>query len=265
VIISPIYIGKEVVEPVHMLMGLKGTFEIGSLIHHGIVRAACQETGVQADYALCGDDLSIRANPAWFASYKRICSYVGLTVNTDKTVVSNDTGIFCGKVYCRGYDVTPLVPPLFTFEKGIGDFLQASSDFVASAKDISPTFYRVARHLVFVCGKLYRGLKIPYHLPKKLGGVGLSGSKGLLYLLSKVSNRVFCRFSDQEPLVLETVSKIYPIRDPNLVTRFPWAVNLAVLGATSKFRRKIAKSLIVGKLKDVYSCLEYYYFGSTTS
>jgi hypothetical protein len=267
VICSEIIVGNRVIQPHHMLMGLKGTFELSSLVHHGIVLEALtrsdDRTGAKG-YCLCGDDLIIRANARFLKSYEFLCSCVGLEINLSKTVSSADTCTFCGKVYHRGLDVTPVVPPLFTFRKGANDFVVAAGSFISSLADRSKSVKTAARKLVLAYGKFYKNIRLPYTLPSKLGGLGItlkSGPRGLLSILGPPSVRTWARFSLEEDEPLEQITVRYPASDPYIVKIASFCNNLVVRGATLRKKRKDKPCPRSMLLKDVCSCLEYYYFG----
>lgn len=276
---APIMAGEREIRPLHPLMGLKGTFEVSSILHHGILHMMddgtlnrwTRDTGhfktdlkseSFAQYVMCGDDLLFDSDNCKIAleRYTRLVEAAGLSLNRLKTVVSATTAIFCGKVYHKGYDVSPLVPPMFTLSKSYADFIQAGGTLVSEAKGISKGFVRSVKRLLTHMSRLWRGKYLPFELPKKLGGLDYPGSTGLISILEKVRNRVFVRFTADEDAMIEAFTVRYPYKDPKELPRFPWMSNLLIRGSTKRYRRRAVRNgLSNSGLKTVWECLVYYY------
>jgi hypothetical protein len=253
-------------------MGLRGTFELASLVHHGIAFMCGLLNRV-----LCGDDLFyVSSDKHVLQRYEALCSYAGLKLNRKKTVISDDTGIFCGKVYFRGLDVSPVVPPLYSFSSNVDDFISSAGNFIDSAKRLGPGFSRAASKLVLRFGGSFAGVFIPYYLPFKLGGVGIDRAKGLLLVLKTKAYRLACRVpSDVDPLPIRTVRYPSPpvrekahepmakVTSSNFPEVYGWNSfsfhNLLDFGATQRFRktRTVAKRSVT--LKALHEILCYFY------
>jgi hypothetical protein len=275
---SPVLCAGTEIQPLRPMMGLKGTFEIASLAHHGIVHMMAEnltsfETILRADvfkrklrlpnYVMCGDDLLMLTrdnHKIVFERYERLIKAAGLELNRSKSVVSNHTCIFCGKVYHKGYDVSPVIPPLYTLTTSYHDFIRAGGQLVSNAKEVSRGFTRNCMRLVLWIGARYRGKYLPLELPQKLGGFGFPSSRGLISILEEKRNRVFVRFNMDPDPPPEVFSRFYAYEDPKAVPRLPWTKNLLVSGFTKRYRRHRVPSGLKGTdLKQLYTCLEYFY------
>lgn len=265
VINAPILVGGLTVNPNRALMGLRGTFELASGVHHGIVKSMDLQ-----EYVLCGDDLFYSSsNHGVLQRYEQLCKYVGMKLNRKKTVVSCDTGLFCGKVYFRGLDVSPVVPPLYSFDE-FDTFVSAASNFIASSSRMSPGFRRVAKRLVLRFGRNFRATYVPYYLPFKLGGIGIQHGKGLLRILKSKAARLSCRVSEERDKVpMRTVR--YPFSSDKEVHYSPfesvkrfegfvlWFNNLLVKGAVSRYSKRKTVSSRKPLLRDLHTILCFYY------
>nr|UNG44318.1 RNA-dependent RNA polymerase [Fusarium asiaticum mitovirus 7] len=69
-------------------MGLFTSWPIMSLTHHFIVNEIC---GIDfKDYRIVGDDLIIKNNTVGYSKYIEFMNSIGMNVNIDKTIISND-------------------------------------------------------------------------------------------------------------------------------------------------------------------------------
>jgi hypothetical protein len=265
-ITAPIEVNGRTVNPHKSLMGLRGTFELASLVHHGLA-IAC---GL-SERVLCGDDLLFTSSDnSVLQRYEALCSYVGLTLNRLKTVISADTGVFCGKVFFRGMDVSPVIPPLYTLTKSSTDFISAAGDFIASSERMSKGFRNAAKVLVLRLASTFRGIYLPIYLPKKLGGVGIAQAKGLLQILKSKMARLACNIPDEdEPVPSRTIR--FPYTSKYEVVYYPKVSNgsktgiffgfnnLLESGFTQRYRKRKVTGKKSAQIKDLHSILCYYY------
>lgn len=87
-------------------MGNGFTFELESLIFVAIALAICEYNGYDdADVSIFGDDLTLPS--LGYTQLGRICSYLGFTINTDKSFASGPFRESCGSYYFSGRDVKP--------------------------------------------------------------------------------------------------------------------------------------------------------------
>jgi hypothetical protein len=250
---SPIVVGKEVVEPLRLLMGLRGTFELASLIHHGIVRQFTK------NYVLCGDDLLFLGVESDLVQYRTLCDYVGLELNQSKTVVSIDTTVFCGKVYFRGTDVSPISPPIFSLTKDFSTFISSARNFMENGLIHEKAIKSRIKIFLKYLGRLYRGKIIPYELPIKLGGIGFKTGRSLIRILERKAIRSFARFPTEDDEPPPRYTRRYPIStDKDEVKLFPYTRNLLLRGYVLR-RPSIKPKHQTHALKDMHSCLCYFY------
>jgi hypothetical protein len=265
VIQSPIHIGDDVVSPNHPLMGLRGTFELSSIAHHGIVHcvrsSVCKDKRNRPMYTMCGDDLLLLGLPGANAlgAYVEMIESASLELNRSKTVVSKHTAIFCGKVYHKGFDVSPLTPPLYTFVSSFGKFISSAGSFADSSRNFSKGMKRSVALLLKSVSSRFVGTYVPFDLPFKLGGIGLPGSTSLISVLEKTKNRVFCNFCLEDELPPEVINRSVPYEDPNSVRVFWWTPNLLIKGFTKRYGKRNVVSPKDARLKSLYDCLEYFY------
>jgi hypothetical protein len=273
---SPIYVGDKVVSPLRLLMGLKGTFEVASVVHHGLV----QTSGI-SDYVLCGDDLLFADEQ--LSSYRRYQDKVkgsGLKLNESKTIVSRFGGIFCGEAYFLGHRITPARLPFFTLlapELSDTQVLRCGGTIiqnVRSAKLTKPFTKILIGSVIALVGrqKRFRRRPLPIELPAKLGGLGgkCAVKGGLLAIISRLKNRMFAMVPRprEEPDCYQTRRYVpYAWGDEPLVIRWTYknevhtfsAPNLLVKGGYKRGGRRPSVSEPLLQLKDLLSILEYYY------
>jgi hypothetical protein len=257
---SPVEVDGEEVYPVKFLMGLKGTFEVASVVHHGIARH------ITSEYVMCGDDLFMvgSSNQQTWAEYQRLCSEVGLKVNNLKTVCSPIVGVFCGEVYWDGEEVSPLRIPMYTLRENLHDrrsLSRAAGSIISRSYSLPTSFRKVFQGFVvrmLSSRKCFHGTLIPKELPEKLGGLGLRYSRGLLSVLSRPAMRSFVLFSECREAKELITRRYVPFVGKAEVPRFPWCINLLVSGGYTRPR----KSRLVEPnwtLKEIVPCLEYFY------
>jgi hypothetical protein len=273
---SPIYVGEKVVSPLRLLMGLRGTFEVASVVHHGLV----QTSGI-SDYVLCGDDLLFAdVGLSMFRRYRDKINGSGLKLNESKTIVSRFGGIFCGEAYMLGHRITPARLPLFTlFSPELSDTQVFRSggtviQNVRSAKLTKPVTKILIGSVIALLGrqKRFRRRPLPIDLPAKLGGLGgrVAVKGGLLEIISRLKNRAFATVPRprDEPDCYQTRRYVpYAWGDKPLVIKWNFryeiltfsAPNLLVEGGYKRGGRRPSVSEPLLQLKDMLSILEYYY------
>jgi hypothetical protein len=166
--------GKEIV-PKKLLMGLKGCFELSSVLHNYAVRRA----GIKS-YALCGDDLVFTGS---LEPYEEAIKLFGWTINRNKTVVSKTAAVFCGEMYWFGYRISPRVPKVHSCFKD-GKLRRASVLFSTLRMTIESlnTIYsrkvvgRIIGPIRLLLRRKWRGVVIP-SLPSKLRGLGMKPAR----------------------------------------------------------------------------------------
>jgi hypothetical protein len=168
----------EAFTPTSVLMGMKGCFDMASMIHHALIPK-------DANYRIVGDDFVGVIPPE---EYEKLVGAAGLTLNRSKTVYSSDTSVFCGKVFKSGIDVSPYVPPITTF------FSDSASKAVDAAKEalergfLFPCQFNELVRMVktIVLPKLV-GIRVSFELPTVLGGFNTryGPNRGLLSVLEE--------------------------------------------------------------------------------
>jgi hypothetical protein len=248
------------------LMGFKGCFDLASFIHHAIVQEYVTRT-----YAMCGDDL---VGIFDLQAYETIAQGCGLKLNRSKTVVSKhyDTAVFCGKVYFRGIDVSPMVPPLHSMFTSRHHWIRL--DAIKSACDRLSKYYPAQRSAV---KRIIRQAlsHLPFFvstsLPTKLGGVPIRPSSGSLDTLLSENLREHLVASNAIPFeqeVKETTSRnLFPGLDVPTKPVAGYTPNLVQGGAvTLPKKKKRDQSEPPGKLKDrivgIDLITDYYYCDS---
>jgi hypothetical protein len=294
---SPIMLDNDRIFPQRYLMGLRGTFELATIVHHSI---ATEVAGING-YAMCGDDLVFRGDIDKFptipvstvdkvhlqvrnpeeiealSAYNDLAHDLGLYLNSSKTVISRSTAIFCGKVFHCGLDVTPHVPPFHSwvgadFYCDVPQLVTKTVEFAhqACSKLLRSRLFGIIKRQF---GRLYTGLPLPMGLPVKLGGFGFFNNTSLIVLLEDpVHNSSFVRLPTEEPEV-EQMHFNYPPWDPleGNMHFLPWIKNLGKK-VVPKFkkpnrlqsRRGYLSSFFSPdsfRLTDITSALEYFYSG----
>jgi hypothetical protein len=166
--------GKEIT-PKKLLMGLKGCFEMSSVLHHYAVKLANIER-----YALCGDDLVFTGK---IEPYEASISTFGWSINRSKTVISKTAAVFCGEMYWFGYRVSPRVPKVHSVYIN-GKLRKASAIFSTMRMAIESlnTIYNrkrvraIMRPFFYLLRRKWKGVIIP-SLPSKLRGMGMKSAK----------------------------------------------------------------------------------------
>lgn len=257
VVNGPIVVGSEVVNPVRPMMGLRGTFEIASLIHHTV----CKFANIK-DYVLCGDDITFSSGD--FEVYVKTWKQLGVEINLTKTVRGENIATFCGKTYWFGQDVSPIQIPYFTLSDlskadtasaTVGDIV---SHFVGFSKDIS-VFLRA--HVVKTVGRLkpFRKRSLPKYLPRKLGGFGFPGGPGLISVLERKFFNSISSLPPEKELPDAYVTRRYiPIVSASEVRLFDFTSNLLVRGHYSS-KKKLKASTHNLVLKELVDLLEFFY------
>jgi hypothetical protein len=162
--------GKKIV-PKKLLMGLKGCFELSSVLHHYAVKLA----GIRR-YALCGDDLVFTGS---IEPYMATIKTFGWSINRSKTVVSKTAAVFCGEMYWFGFRVSPRVPKVYTaFSNGKPRKASVLFSTVRMTIESLNTIYsrKVVAKIIGPFLRLLRskwsGVVVP-SLPSKLRGLGM--------------------------------------------------------------------------------------------
>lgn len=90
-------------------MGALSSWAMLALTHHVIVRAAALRKGIAffTDYAVLGDDIVIRNNIV-AESYLEIMNSLGVSINLNKSVISDDFAEFAKTYKGKGFEFTPL-------------------------------------------------------------------------------------------------------------------------------------------------------------
>lgn len=181
--------GKEIV-PKKLLMGLKGNFEMSSVLHHYAVKLANIRR-----YALCGDDLVYTGS---IEPYETSIDAFGWSINRSKTVISKTVAVFCGEMYWFGYRISPRIPKVHSVFTN-GKLRRASVIFSTMRSTISSlnTIYKrkkVANILSpfrRLLRRKWRGVVIP-NLPSKLRGLGMKPARPSS-LLKLMNNKCILR------------------------------------------------------------------------
>jgi hypothetical protein len=177
--------GKRITPKV-LLMGFKGNFELGSLIHHWYVKSR----GITS-YVMCGDDLAYQGN---LDTYESELEILGPPLNRSKTVTSKTVAVFCGEYYWMGHTVTPCAPKLHSFfsnhTKKVASATIVFSSLRNIVKSLSMTYrasavWRITRILRSLLRRRWVSY-IPWCLPSKLRGMGYQNRTGSLLALLEV-------------------------------------------------------------------------------
>jgi hypothetical protein len=177
---TPVKVNNDVIKPNVPLMGLKGCFDIASLIHHCLVQEF-----ITLDYRVCGDDFVGRCD---LHSYENALATVGLSLNRSKTLVSETTSVFCGKVYHFGRDISPTKPPLHVLVTGtFTDFKSAVESYLPKVFGLlRREFIRISLNLL---GRFKRFISLD--LPFLLDGIPLKRSgSSLISVLNHKRNKL---------------------------------------------------------------------------
>jgi len=259
VINGPILVGNRVVRPVRSLMGLRGTFELCSIIHHALVRDSGGLT-----YALCGDDLVLKVEDDEVERYLKTSSDIGLTVNRSKSVLSSSVGLFCGKAFWYGEDISPRRFPFHSLSDSsdIYEYATVAGSITRNSSVLPKPQRRIFRKYLVIYTKLkkfWMRTPIPKFLPVKLGGFGFGGGPGLLDVLLRPSIRRFVNVPKvREPPDAITTRRYIPFVSPVEKPLFWFTPNLLVEGWYK--RAKTTRNVALGRtLKDLTEILEYFY------
>ncbi|UUW21313.1 MAG: RNA replicase beta chain [Sanya fiers-like virus 20] len=88
-------------------MGNGYTFELETLIFASAAKAVCDHLGISDSQVLVyGDDVIVPVEA--YPLYNEFCSYLGFTINSDKTHVDGYYRESCGSHYFNGVDVKPI-------------------------------------------------------------------------------------------------------------------------------------------------------------
>lgn len=102
---STVIDGEVHVNEMFSSMGNGFTFELESLIFYALARATAYHMNTRGVISVYGDDLIVPVDIAQDLIY--VLSYVGFTVNTDKTFIDGPIRESCGGHYYNGRDITP--------------------------------------------------------------------------------------------------------------------------------------------------------------
>jgi hypothetical protein len=244
------------IKPRVPLMGFRGCFELASLIHNAII-----STYVTRTYALCGDDV-VGVLP--LSVYEEAVNSVGLVLNRAKTVVSDDTCVFCGGVYFRGCDVSPVIPPIYTIVCKSGkDQFAGVQALVDRMRYMYPLQRKFVRRWLYRVTRTWSRKRISLLLPTKLGGVKLRhSSQTLESVLDIRSERVIASHSVTVESAPEenrgiTLPGLEPISEPVVNT-----VNLTKEKTLTLPRPRNSKETTKSvPLIGTEEILDYYYTG----
>jgi hypothetical protein len=180
-----------IITPQVLLMGFKGNFELGSLLHHWYVKRM-----KILDYVMCGDDLAFQGN---LEDYETKLYLLGPSINRNKTVVSTSVSIFCGEYYWKGHCITPCAPKLhsmFSKNKKVASATIVFSCVRMAISRLSTTYkasvvWRITREMRKLLRERWPSY-IGINLPVKLRGLGYpnltSKRTSLIRLLMKTAN-----------------------------------------------------------------------------
>jgi len=253
-----------VIVPKKLLMGLKGNFEMSSVLHHYAVKLA----GIRR-YALCGDDLVYSGS---IEPYMASIDTFGWSINRGKTVISKTAAVFCGEMYWFGFRISPRVPKVHSVYSN-GKLRRASVIFSTMRMTIESlnTIYKrkVVAKIISPFRRLlkrkWRGVVIP-SLPSKLRGLGMKPAKTqkLLKLMKNKAILRVCLMSigiDNPPVSKNRWFGLPIELTPSQIhTEFPDFPALLDKGAVSLRVTEAAPALVkhVDSL-DLYQALEWYY------
>jgi hypothetical protein len=237
-----------------VLMGMKGCFDMASLIHH-----ICLP--LEADYTIVGDDFVGIIPPD---HYESLVGTVGLELNRSKTVYSEDTCVFCGKVYKAGIDISPFCPNFYTMVgSSVASAVECSRDALDKGYLFPLQFGTLVRIIKTSVLPRLKGIRVSFDLPSKLGGFNTRerSGKGLIDILVVPWQRLIA--SDSVPRVSDPIELV----SRNAVPGFPTSgkkvlewTNLYLEGG-QKLPKKV--NLSVGVKPHVFlglgTILEYYY------
>lgn len=78
-----------------------------SLCHHLIVQTAARRANVEPKYVLLGDDIVICGHEL-ASQYRILIESLGMKINFQKTLVSNDSFEFVKRFHSKGVDYSPM-------------------------------------------------------------------------------------------------------------------------------------------------------------
>jgi len=108
-----------------------------SLCHHLIVHVAAKRINVEPQYVLLGDDIVITGHEL-ASSYRSIVESLGMEINMQKTLVSNDSFEFVKRFHSKGSDLSPL--PLGSIRHA-GTQYWLWADFIKQAEQRGYTYH----------------------------------------------------------------------------------------------------------------------------
>jgi hypothetical protein len=256
VINAPIEVGGEIIKPVRPMMGLKGTFELASIIHHCVTKSSNM-----SNYYICGDDLvAVGGN---LDSYVRTWSNLGIQVNQTKSIVAEGLGTFCGKTYFWGVDISPVRIPLSTITdcEDELELYTVCGSTVSNASGLTPGARKVIGSKVvrlMASKRNLKGRKIHKSLPFKLGGLGLDRDKPLLSVLSNDALSI-CSVPVEKPLPDAHITRRwFPLVDDEEVRLFYFLPLLLVSGFYTRSKKRTTV-LRKRSYRSLLSVLEYFY------
>lgn len=190
-------------------MGLYPSFPLFALTHNVLLHMVARKLNVDPNHSfrVLGDDVVI-TDDSVANEYTLILTELGVPVSSSKTFRSKSVGEFGGKVFWRGYDVTPIKWRSCTLRS-----LNVISQYIERGLvSIDPIKEKIT-HIPLADPKIYPYAEALYPLPRELGGFGgltrLKESERLSWgrrnarslragFLSLFSDRVYRFLSPQE-------------------------------------------------------------------
>jgi hypothetical protein len=153
------------------LMGWKGTFDLASvLLSYSFWRE--RSSFPKGKKVQCGDDY---LGYGKLEDYQRAYEFIGCKLSKEKTIVSRTVTVFCGKMFWRGLEVTPvrlLMAGYSDRSRFIGKILDRARDFALRCNYSRYPKRKIFRFLKKHLGSRYKGY-LDFRLSSDLGGVPL--------------------------------------------------------------------------------------------
>jgi hypothetical protein len=258
----------KVITPKKVLMGLKGTFELNSYLHH----CAVSQVGIKS-YSLCGDDLVFKASS--IEPYRDIAAAYGWTINERKTVVSPTAAVFCGEMYWHGMRVSPRIPKVHTIYSNskLRGATVIFSCVRSSVKELNSIYNRravsrIMRPILHILYRVWSGV-VPQSLPSKLRGLGMKPARPIK-LLDLLENKAVLHTALMSIGVKrEQVStnrwfglpiQITPSSIQQELPDFPSLLSKGAISLRPTEQRPALRKDVT--LLDLYQVLEWYYDGT---
>lgn len=153
------------------LMGWKGTFDLASVL---LSYSMWTVLGQPSKYGRiqCGDDF---LGYGTLEEYQRGYELIGCKLSEEKTVVSKTVTIFCGEMYWKGLEITPIrfmMTGLSYMNRFIGTVVNRTRDFIDRCNYSSRTKHFIYRKLKDIISRRYKGY-LDFRLSSNLGGIQL--------------------------------------------------------------------------------------------